>query len=214
MNSPLRYAHLPKTFLILAIFILLSNNCWSQIFILGGFNRNYIKQDYLAGNVEGVSNYHFGAAWSMRPVKNLSYLSIERQFLFLWKGYKQSVGTTDYEAELLYLSFPFIIKYSYRFVSLQTGISLDLLTFTSDVKYAESSKFNNFDSSLIIGFDLFEQKRLGFYARYCIGLTQILDYYSFDKLGNFTGEIQDIKNRNFLLGLKLRLSNHIFPHEK
>lgn len=92
-------------------------------------------------------------------------------------------------------------------MSIQTGVEEKILISTDLQKGLDT--YNNEDVGALAGINLFENYWINLYIRFSYGIVPMLNYESFDALGNFTGHIHDLHNTYLLVGLKIKLFNEI-----
>jgi len=172
---------------------------------MGGMNLSNVMDNHLLDNHEFNLLCHTGASVRVYPFKNTPKFSFETEFLLNVKGYKQHFDST-YIFRSLYCSVPLLARYSLaKNITIDAGVELSRL-FSTNIKQGKKT-YNNLDIGIILGFTFFENRMINMYSRVTYGLLPMLDYYSFDKLGNFTGNIHDIRNLNISLGIKINSSN-------
>jgi hypothetical protein len=175
----------------------------SQIGLFGGANYNYVRNSVLQ-NDEPTYAWHFGGSAEFTP-KSWNKFSIELRTMFSQKGYQQYADKW-YTFQFTYFSFQPVIKY-YPIDLLSVDIGLDLGSLIDTNIKKGTSTYNSFDAGIALGFTVFENRRIGFYSRLIYGLTPMLNYYRIDAMGNFTGEIEDLKNTCLLVGLRVNIYN-------
>jgi len=196
-------------FVLLLIYSLKSDG---QVYVLGGMNESMMRNDHIIQNQEMLTSGHGGFGINYHPFRLLPKFSLHNEAMMWNKGYTQDIGD-KYTIYLQYITFPMFLDYSpFDFLSIHTGVEPSFLWSTNIHK--GTGTYNHHDWGLILGVGICEKKMFSFYFRFTYGLVNQLDYYSFDKLGNFIGEIHDLKNTCFSIGLKYNLSNeqiHLFP---
>lgn len=197
---------LNRVLLLLVGFILISTYVSkAQFAFVGGLNYSNERNNNLLENQKPIISYHFGACFRFYPIKKLKTISLQNELIFNQKGYKQVLDRT-YTFLFSYISMPVLINYALtENFSINTGIEFGGLL-SSNIK-RRTETYNDFDIGLILGFTCFEKSNVNFYSRVTYGLLPILDYYAIDKLGNFTGEIHDLKNICLSVGMKIKLYN-------
>lgn len=175
---------------------------------MGGMNISNVMDNHLIDNPKFNISYHFGASvLRVYPFKNIPNLSFETEILLNLKGYKQHFDST-YFFRFLYFSVPILARYFLaKDITFDAGVELSELISTN-LKQGNKT-YNKFDTGIVLGFTCFEKRMINVYSRVTYGLLPMLDYYSFDKLGNFKGKIHDIRNLNISVGIKIN-----FPNEK
>jgi hypothetical protein len=183
----------------------------AQFSILGGGNICEVRNNNLLENQKPILKSHYGLSVRYYPFKRLPKFSVQNEILINKKGYKQELGRT-YLFHFTYLSIPILLNYTpVKNLSINAGIEASKLLYTS-VKQGRKT-YNNSDFGIVLGVNGFDQKRINIYSRLTYGITPMIDYYSFDKLGNFVGKIHDLKNICISIGLKYNLYNeeiHLF----
>lgn len=175
----------------------------AQPSFMNGVSFSSVMNDHLLEDTEFKLNYQLGFSIRFYPFKNLPDLSLETEFFYNNKGYRQQLDST-YKFRFSYFSVPVLVRYCVvKDVTVEAGVELSKL-FSSNIRKWEST-YNDFDTGLILGLTFFEKRMISVYSRVTYGLIPMLDYYSFDKLGNFTGEIHDLRNLNLSLGIKIDL---------
>ena len=205
MNKTRLCIRLIGIIVIIESFFLFFNKANAQVSFLGGANYCYVRNNHLLENQEPVFAHHLGVAVRLYPFKNLPNLSVQNELLFNRKGYKQFLDQ-KYLYQFNYISFPILLFYSpVKYFSLNGGVEISGLLYTNLKKGTET--YNNKDAGIVLGFSCFDNQMLSIYSRVTYGLVPMLDYYSFDKLGNFTGKIHDLKNISLSIGIKLNFYN-------
>lgn len=175
----------------------------AQISITAGGNCSFVRNHHLLEHQQPVFGYRFGPSLQVKPLKNFQKLSVQTEFLLNQKGYQLYLDKT-YFIRFNYASFSIITGYApVAWVSINAGAEFSGLLSTNVEKGTDT--YRNFDVGMVFGFTFLDQKQISLYARATIGITPTLDYYSFDKLGNFTGAIHDLRNTCFSLGIKIKL---------
>lgn len=189
--------------IILAVLLFLfSNLSHAQISLEGGVNYCDVKHNNSLKGQDPLYAFHTGVSVRWYPLKKYPKLSVQNEILFNRKGYR-IVSDENYRFELNYISFAVLLNYSpLEYLSVSTGAEISGLMYTNVKQGLET--FNNTDVGLVFGISCFDNRRLSVYTRVTCGITPVLDYYSFDKLGNFTGEIH-LRNVSLSLGLKINM---------
>ena len=191
----------------LICFLMFSVRSKAQMAFVGGVNISDVRSTVLLQNKNAIASYQWGLSFQYFPFKRLENVSVINEFLFNHKGYMQDFET-DYHFRFNYLSFPILINYSlFSDLSIQSGVELSKLSSTNVTQGRRT--YNNFDMGLVFGMSCYDTRRVSFYSRITYGITPMLDYYRIDDLGNFTGEIHDLKNVCISVGVKFK-----FCHEK
>lgn len=185
------------------LLLIISNKSFAQVSLMGGANYCNVRDNNLLANKKGIGAFQGGAAIRVYPFKNLPNLSLENELLINRKGYQQDLDK-NYTFYFDYFSWPLLVCYSpVRNFTVSAGVELSQLLFTNFKK--GTSTYHDFDAGLVLGFSCFDEKWISLYSRMTYGLVPMLNYYSFDEMGNFTGEIHDLKNLCFSVGLKINL---------
>ncbi|HEX3009280.1 MAG TPA: outer membrane beta-barrel protein [Bacteroidales bacterium] len=191
--------------LLTGLFVISLNNLAAQVSIMGGGNYCDIRHNHILEGEKAIITYHFGVSVCYYPIKSLPDFAIQNELLFNRKGYKQDPDKS-YLFHFNYISFPVLLKYSlFENLSIQAGVEVSQLFYTN-IKQGTKT-YNNTDIGIILGFGCFETKTVNFYSRFTYGLLPMIDYYSFDKIGNFTGKVHDLKNICMSVGLKINIYN-------
>jgi hypothetical protein len=213
MNS-IKAIYSRKTQIIIQIIILFSSNFLfsvnsvAQIAVFGGANYCTVRNDVLLKNKKPIIASDLGVSVQYHPLKRIENLSLINELSFSRKGYDQNLEGT-YSFRFNYLVLPILINYKLlEPVSVQTGIELSSLLSTSIRQGLKT--YNNFDTGLVFGLSFQQGRILSFYLRGVYGLLPMLDYYSFDELGNFTVKIHDLKNMCISVGIKINIYNEKF----
>lgn len=195
--------HLLRLFLPVIILLTFSQVLNAQLAVMGGVNFSSVKNNNLIQNQESIVSFHAGGSFRYYPFANAPKLSILNEIIYTRKGYDQTLDRT-YEFRFNYISFPMLLNYQMsEDFSLSTGVELSGLLSTN--KRQGNLTYNTFDMGLVAGFSCFDSKTFNLYARVSYGIMPMLDYYDFDKLGNFTSEIRDLRNVCFSIGTKINL---------
>ncbi len=190
---------------VLGLTFFCSKSSDAQISLFAGGNVSSIRHDVQLENKKPMGGAHIGASIQYYPFKQLQRLSIVNEIMLIQKGYHQDFEER-YSFHFNYLAFPILINYELSDpLSLQAGVELASLQSTNVEQGKET--YNHFDAGLVFGLTLWGNKKLSCYSRFTYGLTPLLDYYEIDEMGNFNGELHDLKNMCLTLGLKFNLSN-------
>lgn len=180
---------------------------YAQVKLFAGVNYTGVRNSVLE-NEEAIYSWHVGAGVNLAP-KKWDKFSIALNAMLSEKGYKQYADKW-YDFDFYYLSFQPVIEFSpVKLLSFEAGVDLSALVDTS-VREGLST-YNNFDCGLIFGFTVFNDKRVALYSRVIYGLIPMLSYDRIDALGNFTGEINDLKNTSLLLGIRVNVYHEKIP---
>lgn len=205
------YFRLMGSLILPALFLIVSNKSYAQVSLMGGASYCNVRDNNLLENKKGIVAFQGGAAISVYPFKNLPNLSVENELLINRKGYQQNLDQ-NYTFYFDYASWPILACYSpVRNFTINAGVELSQLLFTNFKKGTRT--YHDFDAGLVLGFSCFDEKWIGLYSRMTYGLVPMLNYYSFDESGNFTGEIHDLKNLCISVGIKINLYHekiHLF----
>lgn len=185
--------------------LLLFSNTVAQISFIVGANYCGIRNNNLLENQKPIFTYQFGYAIQYYPFKSLPNLSIQNELLFSQKGYQQDLDK-NYVFHFNYISLPVLLNYTpVSFLTINTGVEFSGLLYTN---IQEGTKtYNNNDVGLVLGISCIEKHMISLYSRVTYGLIPMLNYYSIDKLGNFTGRIHDLRNICFTIGIKFNFYN-------
>lgn len=190
------------------IFII-SSFCWlslssqAQIALLGGTNFCWMRNDNLLPQQEVMVSTHLGISIQYFPFNNAPEISLENGFLTNTKGYHLDIDK-DYYFRLYYYSFPLLLNYSVsEQVTLSTGLEFNYLKRTNVEQGTKT--YNRFDMALVIGVEVFDAQTVNPYFRCSYGFFPVLNYYTFDKLGNLESEFRDLKSLVFSIGIKINL---------
>ena len=177
----------------------------AQIAVIGGGNLSTVRSEVTLENKEPIFGYHFGYQLQYFPVKSLEKWSVINELIFSRKGYVQQFEE-DYDFHFNYLALPVLINYSpISFLSVQGGVEFSKMISTN-IKQGLKT-YNTFDIGLAFGVTAFDNKWVSIYSRATYGLLPMLDYVGMDEMGNFTGDINDIHNLCYSLGIRVKLSN-------
>lgn len=203
--TPNSYNRYIRPIILTGLYLIFFCGSQAQIAATGGANYCYVRNNNLLENQKPLITIHYGLSIRYYPIKKLPYVSVQNELIFNQKGYKQELDK-NYTFRFDYISLPIIINYApVKFFSINTGVELSLL-YSTNVEQGTKT-YNTFDTGLILGITCFEKRRLNLYSRITYGLLPMLNYYSIDKLGNFTGDIHDLKNLCISAGLKLNIYN-------
>lgn len=184
---------------------LLTSVSYAQFTFITGINAMDVRNDNLLQNTKPLVGLHIGIAFRQHYSDSLNKISLQYELIFNQKGYQQKLDR-NYIFSFNYLSAPILFNYSLnKYLSLSTGMEPGYLLFTNKVDGVK--KYNRFDLGLILGLSTMEHRRLSIYSRLTYGLVPMLDYYRFDRLGNITEEIHDLKNICLSLGIKVNVRN-------
>lgn len=173
----------------------------AQVGVFGGAHYSVVRNDVLQ-NDKPLYKWHVGGSIEFTP-KAWERFSVELRAKFIQKGYRQQLNKL-YEFRFTYLSLQPVLKYSFSdFLAVDAGLDASALIDTNVEKGI--STYNTSDFGFVFGLTMFDRKRVSVYSRLVYGLTPMLDYYEIDKTGNFTGEINDLKNICILVGLRINV---------
>lgn len=190
--------------LLLAVF-LFTEKANAQVAIIGGGNLSTVRNDIALQNKESILGYHFGFQLQYYPVKSIEKWSVINEFIFTRKGYLQQFEK-DYDFHFNYLAMPVLVNYSPTpFLSVQGGVEFSKMISTN-IKQGLKT-YNTFDVGLAFGITAFDNKRVSLYSRATYGLLPMLDYVEMDEMGNFVGDIKDIHNVYYSVGIRIKLWN-------
>lgn len=191
--------------IIISILSLFYHNGFAQVGVVGGLNYCNVRNDNVLKNTKSIFTYQMGVTFNFYPFKSFSDLSIKNEFLFTEKGYKQELNKT-YTFHFDYLSYSLLANYhlSENF-SIEAGGYISELINTN-VKQGLKT-YNTTDAGLVLGLTFLERKTVSLNSKINYGLIPMLNYYNIDNRGNFTGEINDLKNICFSLGISLNVYN-------
>jgi hypothetical protein len=180
----------------------------AQIAFKVGGNYSTVRNEISLKNIKPIFVSELGASIQYYPFKDYKKWSLINEFCFSQKGYQQNLSR-DYTFRFDYCTFPVLINYApVKQLSLYTGVELSTLLSTNVRGGMET--YNHFDTGLVLGLSIHEGKVFSFYLRGIYGLLPLLDYYKIDEIGNFTGEIHDLKNVCLSLGVKINVFNEKF----
>ena len=194
-----------RIFLFVGLTFILNTESKAQLAILASGNYCNIKSDISLENKKPLLGYNLGLAIQYYPIKNYTNISIINELNYNTKGYNQDFEK-NYQFKFNYLSFPVLVNYSLSDnIAIHTGIELSTLIATNVEGGKET--YENFDLGLVFGFSCFNKKRISCFSRITYGLIPMLNYYEIDDLGNFKGEIHDLKNICLSIGIKFNIYN-------
>ncbi|MBX2966397.1 MAG: PorT family protein [Cyclobacteriaceae bacterium] len=174
---------------------------YSQVGIVGGVNYSFMRNSVLE-NDEPAYTWNLGANVELSP-KTWKKFSIETRIMFIQKGYRQYADKW-YTFHFDYLSVQPTINYSpVKQLSVDAGIDISGLINANVIKWADT--YNLTDAGVVFGVSAFRHKRISLYSRIIYGLTPMLEYHAIDEMGNFTGEIKDLKNTCIQVGVRINI---------
>ncbi|MDP4290651.1 MAG: hypothetical protein Q8908_06185 [Bacteroidota bacterium] len=192
----------------LVLFIVLFNisiKAMSQIAFMAGPNYCFVRSHDLLQNQNPVFAYHTGFSLKLYPFKKAPAYAIQTEIMIDQKGYQQKLDI-NYLFHFNYNTWNVLFNYDRtKNLSVNAGLAFSWLRYTS--MQDGMSTYNHNDIGLVLGICCLESHRVNVYARAVYGLAPMLDYYKIDKLGNFTGQIHDLKNMCFSAGIKINLRN-------
>ncbi len=193
------------SFILLSFGFFIPVESEAQVAVIGGGNLSTVRSEVTLENKKAIFGYHFGYQLQYYPVKSLEKWSLINELIFTRKGYMQQFEK-DYDFHFNYLAVPVLMNYSpISFLSVQGGVEFSKMISTN-IKQGLKT-YNTFDVGLVFGITAFDNKRISIYSRVTYGLLPMLDYVEMDEIGNFTGDINDIHNLCYLLGIRIKLSN-------
>lgn len=180
---------------------------YAQVKLFGGVNYTGVRNDVLK-NEEAVFSWHAGGGVNYTP-REWNQFSIGLNAMLSRKGYKQYADKW-YTFHFDYFSFQPVLTYSpVKLLSFEAGVDIGALISTN-VKQGMST-YNRFDCGIIFGFTVFNDKQIALYSQIIYGLVPMLTYDKMDSMGNFTGEINDLKNTSLLLGIRVNIYHEKIP---
>jgi hypothetical protein len=194
-----------QTLIVISFPFIAFDKLIAQIAVMGGANYCDVRDNNLLENQKAIVRYQFGISFLYHPFKNMHSISIQNELLLNKKGYQQNLDK-NYRFHFNYFSLPVLLNYApVKNFSINSGVEFSGL-FSTNVRQGTKT-YHRFDTGLILGFTCLNSKIISFYARATYGLIPLLNYNSFDKLGNFTGEIHDLRNTCFSIGIKIKIFN-------
>ncbi|RUT73431.1 outer membrane beta-barrel protein [Ancylomarina longa] len=194
-----------QTVFIISLVLIFGIKSNAQIAITAGGNYSNIRSNLSLENTKPITGYNFGISVQYYPFKQIENVSFINELNFSQKGYQQDLGE-NFTFRFNYLAVPVLINYSpLKHFSVQGGVEMSKLISTN-VEQGKKT-YNHFDLGLVLGLSAFAGRSVSFYSRVTYGLTPMLDYYAIDEMGNFTGEIHDLKNICLSIGIKFAISN-------
>jgi hypothetical protein len=184
----------------------------AQVAIFAGGNYCSVRNEVFLENKKPITAYNLGVSFQYYPFKRFENISVLNELSFNQKGYQQDLDK-NYSFRFNYLTLPILLNYApFKCFSVQGGIELSQLISTNIEQGTKT--YNDFDTGLVFGLSCFEGRRFSLYSRITYGLLPTLDYYAIDELGNFTGEIHDLKNVCLSVGIKFNIYNEkIYFHK-
>lgn len=181
---------------------------YAQVRLFSGASYTGVRNDVLK-NEEPIFSWYAGGGVIYTP-REWKQFSLGLNGMVSRKGYKQYADEW-YTFHFDYFSFQPVLTYSpVKLLSFEAGVDLATLINTS-VKEGMST-YNQFDCGLIFGFTVFNDKQFALYSQIIYGLTPMLTYNKMDSMGNFTGEINDLKNTSVLFGIRVNVYHGKIPH--
>jgi Outer membrane protein beta-barrel domain len=162
----------------------------TQFGVKGGVNfanlkiQNASEGDHRVGlHLGALAHIHISRRFALQP-----------EIMYSAQGREQSINNIDYTTRLSYINVPVLAQYmagsGFRLqTGPQVGFLVDAESATGNVEIDVSDNYEKVDVSWAFGASYLTTSRIGFDARYNLGLTNIND-------GN-----QEIKNRVWQLGL-------------
>lgn len=190
---------------LIAVFSLKASG---QVAFKVGGNYSTVRNEISLKNIKPIYVSEIGASVQYYPLKEFKKWSLINEFCFSQKGYQQNLSQ-EYTFRFDYCSFPVLINYApVKHLSFCTGVELSTLLSTNTTEGLKT--YNHFDTGLVLGLSIHQGRIFSFYLRGIYGLLPLLDYYKIDEMGNFKGEIHDLKNMCLSLGVKFNVFNEKF----
>jgi hypothetical protein len=196
---------------LLLFFLLIASTCCAlaQVYAFGGVHKSYVRNEVLLGE-SPIYSWHIGLGIKFIPQKSRKKFSINTEMAFTQKGYDQQIGNQEFEFRFRYIAAQGTLNYSvFPFLSVKAGLNLALLMSTNIDK--GTSTYQSIDVGAVGELGFLENKRMSFYTQVVYGFVPMLKYYNIDALGNFNGEIHDLKNTCFMVGLRINLFHEKAP---
>jgi hypothetical protein len=158
-----------------------------SIGVKGGLNISDVSgingDNRLSGHLGVYLNSRLNSSWSVQP--ELLYSGQGQQYMYLGN---------EYTLALSYLQIPLMFQFRpvssfYLEVGPQLGFLLSANAKRDDDKDEADDQFKKVDVGLNFGAGIMATNKLGFYARYNIGLTDINDVAILDDRHNRVGQI-------------------------
>lgn len=176
-----------------------------QVYFFAGGHKSDVRNDVLK-NESPIYASHVGIGINILPGAKIEKWFINAEISAIKKGYNQTIGVEKFEFRFTYVAFQPTVAYTpYQWLRISAGVNLAALFDTNVTKGFNT--YNNGDFSLVGGLNFLENRRLGIYTQLVYGLTPMLDYPRIDALGNFNGNIRDLRNTCVLVGLRFNINN-------
>lgn len=190
-------------FCLLTAFPLLAQD---KVSLIGGFNLSGIYDKAILAEESPLLASQFGVGVHQPlQIKRLDSLYWEISALFNQLGYHQDLDR-NYSVRLNYLVVRILAGYRLlEEMELQAGLAGGMVFSGSLYRFGYGNPYNNFNLFLEGGATFLPVKKVSPYLYYGVGLLPILDYYTFDPLGNVVGDTRAMKVWYVSAGLKFNI---------
>lgn len=178
---------------------------FAQVYGNFGFQQSFVRNDVL----NGASPYYsmhtkWGVKMVIKGTDDKLFFSPESGIIE--KGYTQTLGGEKFRRTFLYWQLSPVIGYVLSpDVSVKAGLDWALLVNVNAKRYYET--YQPQDLALTAGLTFFDRKVIGLYFQAAYGMIPVLEYQDIDAMGNFNGNIRDIKHTTFMIGFRLNISH-------
>lgn len=187
-------------FLLFAI----STNSLAQVYFFSGMNQCRVRNEILS-NESPMYGLHIGGGINLFLKEEESKFFIKGETVFIKKGYDQELRGEKFHLRFNYWSLQGSVNYLLTpSISLQTGVDFAIL-FNANLKRWQET-YSLYDIGLVGGVGFFENRRFNLYTRVIYGLTPMLKYHNIDSMGNFHGELKDLRNLSILMGIRFNIN--------
>lgn len=164
----------------------------SQFYFDAGINGCYIRDNNLLEGERPAVRFTSGFSVRLPVFKEENRWALESGLRLDFKGYKQELGVS-YNFIFTYLTAPiaFSFEVSKKF---RIGAGSDFSKLISTNVRQGLKTYNHADVGLATDLWYVADNSVLLQLHFSYGITPVLDYYSFDNLGNITGEIHGLKN--------------------
>jgi hypothetical protein len=185
--------------------LLLVSNAHSQLSVFMGGGVADIRENSVLANHHPVGAIQTGAGVDFSMFKKTPDLTLQFQSSFIENGYRLQLDK-NYRYTFQYFSNALLI--GYRLLpgcKIRAGAYISTMI-RSNIKHT-GRIYNRKDAGLVTSLSFFENRRINFEIHGRTAFTPLLDYYTFDRQGNFIKSVHDLKNISLTFLIKVQITN-------
>ncbi len=195
---------MPIRILLGFLLFVISTNGLAQGYFFSGMNQCRVRNEVLS-NESPMYGLHIGGGVNFFLKEEQSKFFIRAETGFIKKGYNQQLRGQNFYFRFNYWSLQGSANYLLTpSISLQAGVDFAIL-FNANLKRWQET-YTLYDIGLVGGVGFFENRKFNLYARAIYGLTPMIKYHNIDSMGNFHGELKDLRNLSILMGIRFKIN--------